>query len=138
MPDERKLDLRKPSRAESGRRLFQEGCVRLPDHEPGMLSVRGQPALSPSYVKKQLPDLMEAEKAGTLWTPLYPPSSGQAQGFRCNYASEIEKKLYTADLIRCGRVTRTERGMRSHLWRVHRVKQQREFYAMSKEEWDKG
>ncbi len=112
-------ELYKSSREESGRHFRMPTELRADD--PAMLSVRGQPAQpSPSYIKKNFPDIPAAQG---LWTPLYPQAGGPAQGFRCN---QKNYPFSTDDFIRCGRVTRTERGMKLHLWRVHQIKQQKE------------
>ena len=124
-------DLRPPPLAESGRGFDEVEEGYLHEDDPPVLPVRGQPALPPAYVKKNLPDLMAAEKAGALWTPLYPHASGPAQGFRCNVQAnehELQRRVKVHGMQPCGRVTRTERGMKSHLWSVHRIKQQGELF----------
>ena len=47
------------------------------------------------------------------YRPLYPPEGAPCLGFACS---------------ECGRVTKTERGMRMHLVRVHDIKPQGELF----------
>lgn len=109
--------MRPPSLAQSGRGLYIDRTIkRAADLDSALLSVRGQPA-------HFHPELYPKPK--TLWTPLYPHGGGPAQGFRCNYNS-TQIMATGAAYPTCGRVTRTERGMKSHLWSVHRIKQQGE------------
>ncbi len=50
-----------------------------------------------------------------MYEPLYPPDGAPLRAFRCKVAD-------------CGRVTRTERGMKAHCWFVHRIKPQLELF----------
>lgn len=109
-------DLRPPSLAESRRRFRELGERTIEQIErDALLSVRGQPAQS---------------GVSTLWTPLYPVEGGPARAFRCNFRNAIREAMNfkAADSDFCNRVTRTERGMRAHLSRVHGVEQQGELF----------
>ena len=52
---------------------------------------------------------------------LYPEHGGSAKGFRCELRRVPKGKLLSEP---CEMVTKTERGMRLHLLRVHGIKQQ--------------
>ncbi len=54
-----------------------------------------------------------------VYKPLYPPegSADGAKGFQCNFAP-----------VACRAVTRTERGIRMHLWTCHGVRFQKELF----------
>jgi len=56
-----------------------------------------------------------------MYEPLYPPDGAPLRAFRCKVAD-------------CGRVTRTERGMKAHCWFVHRIRAQLELFALEKNE----
>jgi hypothetical protein len=87
--------------------------------DPSLLPVRGQPFSASTH---------PFEQPQALWTPLYPQAGGPAQGFKCNIATDTPTEMTVLYLNACGRVTRTERGMKSHLWSVHKVKRQGELF----------
>src|SRR6266852_364558 len=55
-----------------------------------------------------------------MYEPLYPPDGAPLRAFRCKAAD-------------CGRVTRTERGMKAHCWLVHHTKLQLELFYDKRE-----
>lgn len=58
-----------------------------------------------------------------LYTPLYPPYGGPPLGFACLHRPES-----------CREVTRTLRGIRAHLWRKHKIREQMDLEFSKTEE----
>ena len=62
---------------------------------------------------------------------LHGEDGGAAQGFRCKVVVHwVDTKNGQAEphFAQCSKVTRTERGMLTHLWRVHKIKRQGELF----------
>lgn len=62
-----------------------------------------------------------------MYKPLYPPEGAPCLGFVCTLRVE-----HNGTLEDCGRVTRTERGMKAHAWKRHGVKRQMDLFGNDK------
>jgi len=56
----------------------------------------------------------------SLYVPLYPPYGGKPRAFGCQLSKGPKA---------CSAITKTERGMLSHLWHTHKIKLQMDLFA---------
>lgn len=60
--------------------------------------------------------------------PLYPPDGAPCLGFACGCLVDVQVEVPNVKANLCGKVTKTERGMKMHLLRVHGIKMQSELF----------